>query len=58
MRHSPDAVDRHAESRHSEPQQGLLGQALSWASGETIAIAASRKLGFAPAKQVKDALAG
>ena len=28
------------------------------ATGDTIAIAASRKLGFAPAKQVKDALAG
>jgi DNA-binding protein HU-beta len=28
------------------------------ATGETIAIAASRRLGFAPAKQVKDALAG
>ncbi|HME26207.1 MAG TPA: HU family DNA-binding protein, partial [Acetobacteraceae bacterium] len=27
-------------------------------SGETIEIAASRKLGFSPAKQVKDALAG
>ena len=27
-------------------------------TGETIEIAASRKLGFAPAKQVKDALAG
>jgi DNA-binding protein HU-beta len=27
------------------------------ATGETIEIAASRKLGFAPAKQVKDALA-
>jgi DNA-binding protein HU-beta len=26
-------------------------------TGETIAIAASRKLGFSPAKQVKDALA-
>lgn len=28
------------------------------ATGETIEIAASRKLGFVPAKQVKDALAG
>ena len=28
------------------------------ATGETIDIAASRKLGFSPAKQVKDALAG
>jgi DNA-binding protein HU-beta len=28
------------------------------ATGATIAIAASRRLGFAPAKQVKDALAG
>ena len=28
------------------------------ATGETIEIAASRKLGFAPAKQVKEALAG
>ena len=28
------------------------------ATGEAIEIAASRKLGFAPAKQVKDALAG
>ena len=28
------------------------------ATGETIAIAASKKLGFSPAKQVKDALAG
>jgi DNA-binding protein HU-beta len=28
------------------------------ATGETIDIAASRKLGFRPAKQVKDALAG
>jgi DNA-binding protein HU-beta len=28
------------------------------ATGETIEIAASRKLGFTPAKQVKDALAG
>ena len=28
------------------------------ATGETIEIAASRKLGFSPAKQVKDALAG
>jgi DNA-binding protein HU-beta len=27
-------------------------------TGETIEIAASRKLGFSPAKQVKDALAG
>ena len=27
-------------------------------TGETIEIAASRKLGFTPAKQVKDALAG
>ena len=27
-------------------------------TGETIEIAASRKLGFAPAKQLKDALAG
>ena len=27
-------------------------------TGETIEIAASRKLGFAPAKQVKDTLAG
>ena len=27
-------------------------------TGETIDIAASRKLGFSPAKQVKDALAG
>ena len=27
------------------------------ATGETIEIAASRKLGFSPAKQVKDALA-
>ena len=27
-------------------------------SGEMIEIAASRKLGFSPAKQVKDALAG
>lgn len=28
------------------------------ATGATIEIAASRKLGFSPAKQVKDALAG
>ncbi|MCW3477720.1 HU family DNA-binding protein [Limobrevibacterium gyesilva] len=28
------------------------------ATGETIEIAASRKLGFTPAKQVRDALAG
>ena len=28
------------------------------ASGETIEIAASKKLGFSPAKQVKDALTG
>ena len=28
------------------------------ATGETIEIAASRSLGFAPAKQVRDALAG
>jgi DNA-binding protein HU-beta len=28
------------------------------ATGETIEIAASNKLGFSPAKQVKDALAG
>jgi DNA-binding protein HU-beta len=28
------------------------------ATGETMEIAASRKLGFTPAKQVKDALAG
>ena len=28
------------------------------ATGETIEIAASRKLGFTPAKQVKDALTG
>ena len=28
------------------------------ATGEIIEIAASRKLGFAPAKQLKDALAG
>jgi len=28
------------------------------ATGETVEIAASRKLSFAPAKQVKDALAG
>ncbi len=28
------------------------------ATGETIEIAASRKLGFSPAKPVKDALAG
>lgn len=28
------------------------------ATGETMEIAASRKLGFSPAKQVKDALAG
>ena len=28
------------------------------ATGEAIEIAASRKLGFTPAKQVKDALAG
>ncbi|MBN9560621.1 MAG: HU family DNA-binding protein [Alphaproteobacteria bacterium] len=28
------------------------------ATGEVIEIAASRKLGFTPAKQVKDALAG
>jgi DNA-binding protein HU-beta len=28
------------------------------ASGETIEIAASRKLAYSPAKQVKDALAG
>jgi len=28
------------------------------ATGETIEIAASRKLGFMPAKQVKEALAG
>ena len=28
------------------------------ATSETMEIAASRKLGFAPAKQVKDALAG
>jgi DNA-binding protein HU-beta len=28
------------------------------ATGERIEIAASRKLGFTPAKQVKDALAG
>jgi DNA-binding protein HU-beta len=28
------------------------------ATGETIEIAASKKLGFSPAKQVKDALAG
>ena len=28
------------------------------ATGEAIAIAASRKLGFSPAKQVKEALAG
>ena len=28
------------------------------ATGETIEIAASRKLGFSPAKQVKDTLAG
>jgi DNA-binding protein HU-beta len=27
-------------------------------TGETMEIAASRKLGFSPAKQVKDALAG
>jgi DNA-binding protein HU-beta len=27
-------------------------------TGETMVIAASRKLGFSPAKQVKDALAG
>jgi DNA-binding protein HU-beta len=28
------------------------------ATGETLEIAASKKLGFSPAKQVKDALAG
>ena len=28
------------------------------ATGETIEIAASKKLGFSPAKQVKDALSG
>lgn len=28
------------------------------ATGEAIEIAASRKLGFSPAKQIKDALAG
>lgn len=39
--------------KHSPPRQGR-----NPATGETIAIAASRKLGFAPAKQVKDALAG
>jgi DNA-binding protein HU-beta len=33
-------------------------QGRSPATGETIEIAASRKLGFSPAKQVKDALAG
>jgi hypothetical protein len=33
------------------------GQGRNRRAGETIAIAALRKLGFSPAKQVKDALA-
>jgi len=38
--------------KDSPPRQGR-----NPATGETIEIAASRKLGFSPAKQVKDALA-
>ena len=39
-------------------KQSSARQGRNPATGETIEIAASRKLGFAPAKQVKDALAG
>jgi DNA-binding protein HU-beta len=39
-------------------KQSPARQGRNPATGETIEIAASRKLGFAPAKQVKDALAG
>lgn len=38
-------------------KQSPARQGRNPATGETIEIAASRKLGFAPAKQVKDALA-
>jgi DNA-binding protein HU-beta len=39
--------------KESAPRQGRHP-----ATGETIEIAASRKLAFTPAKQVKDAIAG
>ena len=39
-------------------KQSPARQGRNPATGETIEIAASRKLGFAPAKQVKDALTG
>jgi DNA-binding protein HU-beta len=39
-------------------KQSPARQGRNPATGQTIEIAASRKLGFAPAKQVKDALAG
>jgi DNA-binding protein HU-beta len=35
-----------------------VSQGRNPATGETIEIAASKKLGFSPAKQVKDALTG
>jgi DNA-binding protein HU-beta len=38
-------------------KDGAARQGRNPATGETIEIAASRKLGFSPAKQVKDALA-
>ena len=41
-----------------KPKDSAARQGRNPATGETIEIAASRKLGFSPAKQVKDALAG
>jgi DNA-binding protein HU-beta len=39
-------------------KESLARQGRNPATGATIEIAASRKLGFTPARQVKDALAG
>ncbi len=39
-------------------KENLARQGRHPATGATIEIAASRRLGFSPAKQVKDALAG
>jgi DNA-binding protein HU-beta len=39
-------------------KDGPARQGRNPATGETIEIAASKKLGFSPAKQVKDALTG
>jgi len=50
-------MDEQSENFRTKVKDSAARQGRNPGTGEAIEIAASRKLGFSPAKQVKDALA-